>query len=69
MAYVGGIEGVQMGKMAEGPRWWQDVLDIAYNAGQDYAADTLDRRDRRPQFPVEDVPANVLAECYAAASR
>jgi hypothetical protein len=58
-----------IGSMYEGPRWWQDVRQLAYDAGVDHARDVIAKRDERTVSPERDIPADVLATCYAAASR
>lgn len=58
-------------KYSEGPRWWNDVRRIAYDAGMAYAERVLEqqRESRFPRPLVDDIPADVLADCYAEASK
>lgn len=56
-------------EFSEGPQWWTDVADLAYEAGWTYADEVVSKLGtRRFGFPIDrKIPARVVAECYAAA--
>jgi hypothetical protein len=53
----------------EGPTWWNDVAGVAYSAGWTYADDVIAKLGTRRfgSTVSRDIPARVVAGCYAAA--